>query len=154
MSRLNEQLRAMSADLPASYWYLWIGTVINRLGGFVVPFLSLYLTKKLKFSMTEVGFNFGFFAVMSVISQILGGVLADRWGRKPVMLISLQKGGIDGAMLQDPTLFVAEDNGFKTLGDPASMETFFSALVPKPSRLRSRMRMCDIPGAFTARMSP
>ncbi len=43
-------------------------------------------------------------------------------GASPVMLISLQKGGIDGAMLQDPTFFIAEDNGFKTLGDPASME--------------------------------
>lgn len=46
-------------------------------------------------------------------------------GASPVMLISLQKGGIDGAMLQDPTLFVAEDNGFKTLGDPASMEIHY-----------------------------
>lgn len=46
-------------------------------------------------------------------------------GASPVMLISLQKGGIDGAMLQDPTLFVAEDNGFKTLGDPAGMEIHY-----------------------------
>ena len=46
-------------------------------------------------------------------------------GASPIMLISLQKGGIDGAMLQDPTLFVAEDNGFRTLGDPASMEIHY-----------------------------
>ncbi|MGH7784476.1 MAG: ABC transporter substrate-binding protein, partial [Candidatus Binatia bacterium] len=43
-------------------------------------------------------------------------------GSSPVMLISLQKGGVDAAMLQDPTFFMAEDAGYKTLGDPATME--------------------------------
>ena len=36
-------------------------------------------------------------------------------GASPVMVISLQK-VLDGAMLQDPSFFVAEDAGFKTLG--------------------------------------
>jgi len=31
-------------------------------------------------------------------------------GASPIMLISLQKGGIDGAMLQDPSFFMAEDS--------------------------------------------
>ena len=43
-------------------------------------------------------------------------------GQSPVMLISLQKGGIDAAVLQDPTFFMAEDLGFKTLGDPVAMD--------------------------------
>src|SRR5215467_7951851 len=34
-------------------------------------------------------------------------------GASPIMVISLQKGGIDGAVLQDPSFFVAEDNGFR-----------------------------------------
>jgi len=42
-------------------------------------------------------------------------------GASPVMLISLQKGGIDAAILQDPTFFIAEDSGFKTLGDPVAL---------------------------------
>jgi NitT/TauT family transport system substrate-binding protein len=46
-------------------------------------------------------------------------------GASPIMLISLQKGGIDAAVLQDPTFFVAEDSGFKTLGDPASMDIHY-----------------------------
>jgi ABC-type nitrate/sulfonate/bicarbonate transport system substrate-binding protein len=43
-------------------------------------------------------------------------------GPSPVMLVSLQKGGIDAAVLQDPTFFVAEDSGFKTLGDPVALD--------------------------------
>src|SRR6266850_5507216 len=46
-------------------------------------------------------------------------------GASPVMVISLQKGGLDGAMLQDPSFFVAEDTGFKTLGDPAAMDIHY-----------------------------
>ena len=42
-------------------------------------------------------------------------------GSSPVMLISLQKNGIDGAVLQDPSFFMAEDAGFRTLADPAAM---------------------------------
>jgi NitT/TauT family transport system substrate-binding protein len=46
-------------------------------------------------------------------------------GASPVMLISLQKGGIDAAILQDPTFFVAEDMGYKTLADPAAMDIHY-----------------------------
>jgi len=39
-------------------------------------------------------------------------------GSSPIMFISLQKNGIDGAVLQDPSFFMAEDAGFKTPGRP------------------------------------
>ncbi len=60
-------------------------------------------------------------------------------GSSPVMLISLQKGGIDGAMLQDPTLFIAEDSGYRTLGDPATMEIHYlqNMLVSTRSYVRT-----------------
>ena len=29
--------------LPRTYWILWTGALINRLGGFVMPLLALYL---------------------------------------------------------------------------------------------------------------
>jgi oligosaccharide:H+ symporter len=96
---LLRQARSFWVEYPRQYWILFFGAFINSAGaGLVFPFLSLYLTKKLKFSMTEVGISFAFFAVMSVISQVMGGVLADRWGRKPVMLISLL-GGAAGILL-------------------------------------------------------
>ncbi|MEV7028488.1 MFS transporter, partial [Kitasatospora sp. NPDC093558] len=30
--------------LPAAFWWLWVSTLVNRLGTFAVPFLTLYLT--------------------------------------------------------------------------------------------------------------
>ena len=55
-------------------------------------------------------------------------------GASPVMLISLQKGGIDAAVLQDPTFFIAEDAGFKTLGDPVAMDIQYLQNVLVASR--------------------
>ena len=37
-------LKTITAGLPPQYWLLWAGTLVNRLGSFVVPFLTLYLT--------------------------------------------------------------------------------------------------------------
>ena len=36
--------------LPRAYWYIWAGTLVNKLGTFVVPFLALYLTQQRGFS--------------------------------------------------------------------------------------------------------
>ena len=99
MSTLLARARAIQQEYPRQFWVLFFGALINALGnGLVFPFLSLYLTQQLKFSMTEVGLTFAAFAVLSVISQIVGGILTDRWGRKPVMLVSLL-GGVVGTLL-------------------------------------------------------
>ena len=73
-------------------------------------------------------------------------LIQRKWGQSPddiqvvqlgssaVMLISLQKGGIDGAVLQEPQFFMAEDIGFKTLADPAAMDIHYLQNVVVTSR--------------------
>ncbi len=39
--KITSRLAALTEGLPPAYWLLWVGTLINRLGGFVVPFLTL-----------------------------------------------------------------------------------------------------------------
>ena len=69
---------------------LFVSELINSAGaGLVFPFLSLYLSRHLNFSMTDVGMFFGLYAVISTVSQLAGGALVDRIGRKPVMLFSM-----------------------------------------------------------------
>ena len=46
-------------------------------------------------------------------------------GSSPAMLASLDKGGIDAAVLTLPTFFVAEDRGYRTVGDPITMDIFY-----------------------------
>ena len=44
---------AMWRGLPPTYWVLWTGTLINKLGAFVVPFLTLYLTQERGFTVAR-----------------------------------------------------------------------------------------------------
>jgi MFS family permease len=78
--------------LPGQFWWLWVGTLVNRTGSFVAPFLAFYLTKSLGHSAEFAGFVAALNAVGSAISAVIGGVLADRVGRR-VTLIGAQVAG-------------------------------------------------------------
>jgi MFS family permease len=74
--------------LPATYWYLWTGLLINRVGGFAVLFLSLYLTAQRGASTALAGLIVGAYGIGGVAGTLLGGVLTDRWGRRSTLLAS------------------------------------------------------------------
>lgn len=75
-------------NLPRAFWVLFIGTLINRVGGFVVPFLSLYLSAQRSIPISQAGIIVSLFGAGSFIAQLGGGELTDRFGRKPVLLTS------------------------------------------------------------------
>jgi len=78
-------LRETTGGLPATFWYLWTGTLVNRLGSFVMIFMAIYLTSERHFTQTQAGLVIGFFGAGSAIGVTVGGVLADRWGRRPTL---------------------------------------------------------------------
>jgi MFS family permease len=84
--------------LPRTFWYLWTGALINRLGGFVYTFLALYLTQARHFSVAHAGFVIALFGAGSFASGPVGGYLADHVGRRRTMLISFALAS--AAMLQ------------------------------------------------------
>ena len=81
-------LRDAAGGLPATYWYLWAGLLINRLGAFAVLFLSLYLTQSRGASPATAGLVVGMYGVGGVAGTLLGGVLTDRWGRRRTLLLA------------------------------------------------------------------
>lgn len=89
--------RQTTGGLPRQFWFLWTGTLINRLGSFVVIFLAIYLTGARHFSQSQAGLVIGLYGVGGAIGTTAGGVLADRWGRRPTILIA--QFGAAGLML-------------------------------------------------------
>jgi MFS family permease len=75
-------------NLPRTFWLLFIGTFINRVGSFVVPFLTLYLTTQRGIPVSKAGLIVSLFGAGSFIAQLSGGEFTDRFGRKPVLLTS------------------------------------------------------------------
>lgn len=80
--------------LSRQVWLLALVMLINRSGGMVVAFLTLYLTQKLGFSITDAGFVMVTFGVGSICGTFIGGKLTDLIGYFPVQLFSLLLGGI------------------------------------------------------------
>lgn len=83
--------------LPRTYWVLWVGTFVNRLGAFVAPFLALYLTRERGFSVEQAGLVVSLNGAGAVLAAPLGGMLADRVGRRITLAGGLWAGS--GAML-------------------------------------------------------
>src|SRR4051812_43322752 len=79
-------LRDTAGGLPATFWYLWTGLLINRIGGFAVLFLSLYLTAQRGASAALAGLVVGTYGIGGVIGTLAGGVLSDRWGRRRTLV--------------------------------------------------------------------
>ena len=79
-------LQQAAGGLPRQYWFLWAGTLINRLGAFVVIYLAIYLTQALHFSQSQAGLVLGAYGIGGAVGTMTGGVLADRWGRRPTLL--------------------------------------------------------------------
>ena len=55
-------------------------------------------------------------------------------GSSPAMMASLDKGGIDAAVLTMPSFFLAEEKGFRVIGDPIDMEIFYLQNTLETSR--------------------
>ncbi|TCB99115.1 MFS transporter [Micromonospora zingiberis] len=75
-----------AGGLPATFWYLWVGLLINRAGAFALLFLSLYLTAARGASESLAGVVVGAYGAGGAAGMLLGGVLADRWGRRSTLV--------------------------------------------------------------------
>ncbi|HTP51315.1 MAG TPA: MFS transporter [Anaeromyxobacteraceae bacterium] len=91
---LASSLRAAGGGLPRAYWALWAGILVNRLGGFVVPFLALYLTRIRGLSVDRAGAVVSLFGLGALGAGPVAGLLADRVGRRATLLLSLVGGGL------------------------------------------------------------
>ena len=76
---------ARLGGLPRAFWVLWAGPLVNRLGPMVEPFLAFYLTGMRGLSLAQTGLMMAVFGAGSVFSQMLGGYLADRVGRRATL---------------------------------------------------------------------
>lgn len=83
-------IRKTVNELPGTFWTLVGASFIDRLGGALIfPFFALYITQKFNVGMTVVGTLFMFFSLSSVVGGGIGGALADKYGRKAIIIFSL-----------------------------------------------------------------
>jgi MFS family permease len=141
--KMNKKgLRSLIEGLPPTYWLIWAGTLINRLGGFVIPFLTLYLTAQREIPVSTAALMVSLFGAGSFLAQLTGGELTDRLGRRPVMLMSffitpvfmILLGWARGLALISVSTFIV---GFFTDLYRPAVGAAIADLVPPESRTRA-----------------
>lgn len=80
--------------LSKETWYLSLVILINRSGTMVLPFMTMYATRVLGFSIEQAGLIMAFFGVGSIIGAFIGGKITDAAGFHYVQLFALFGGGI------------------------------------------------------------
>ena len=75
------------AGLDRSIYFLFIAQVVNSIGHFVHPFLTMLLTRKLGMDAGQAGFYVFLSALAWVPGSLAGGRIADSWGRKKAMVL-------------------------------------------------------------------
>jgi MFS family permease len=91
---LRETVSAAVGGLPATFWTLFAGMLVNRLATFVPIFLGLYLVGERGLAPDAAGRIVSLFGVGVLVAGPLGGTLADAIGRRATMLLSLGLGAV------------------------------------------------------------
>ena len=105
VKRLVHSYQNSFKGLSVQVWWLSVITFINRAGTMVIPFMSLYLTENLKFTLGNVGWVMTAFGFGSVCGAWLGGKLSNKFGFYKIMFWSLLVSGLMFIGLQFITSF-------------------------------------------------
>ena len=120
-------LKSIYEEYPSKFWVLISVYFIDRVGGALIyPFLSLYITGRFGVGMTQVGVMLAIHSVSAFIGNLLGGALADRFGRKSMLIVGLVSSAsvsLSMGVVQDWKVFylLVSLTGFMShIGDPAA----------------------------------
>ncbi|MFE7134214.1 MDR family MFS transporter [Streptomyces sp. NPDC057638] len=135
-------MRETVSGLPREFWWLWTSTLVNRLGMFVSTYLVLYLTVERGYSAAYAGLVVSLYGLGGVMSSLGAGVLADRLGRRPTLLIAQGSTAVSVALLgfaQHPAVIaaVACVVGAATNGSRPAVQAMMADIVRPQDRVRA-----------------
>jgi MFS family permease len=85
-----EKISRTYHQFPRTFWVVVVTQFIDSIGGTILhPFFALYVTKKFSVGMTEAGFILATNSIAGMIGSAIGGALADRFGRRGIILFGL-----------------------------------------------------------------
>lgn len=128
--------------MPRAFWFLFVGTLVNRIGAFVVPFLALYLTNERHVGIADAGMIMAVFGIGAFAAGPVGGALADRVGRRFTIGLATTLGAVAMLILglaRSPTELTVGALVLGFFGEmyrPAA-NAMIADLVPAPDRVRA-----------------
>ncbi|MDT0463521.1 MDR family MFS transporter [Streptomyces gibsoniae] len=142
VAALRRAARETVSGLPREFWWLWTSTLVNRLGAFVATFMALYLTLDRGYSASYAGLVASLHGLGGVVSSLGAGVMADRLGRRPTLLIAQSSTALSVALLgfmRDPVAIaaVAFVVGMAANASRPAVQAMMADIVRPEDRLRA-----------------
>jgi MFS family permease len=92
---MNAPLQESRRNYPTQFWVMITGMLLSASGSSMIwPFLLIYVSGKLHLSLATIATLTSINAVTSVFSSFVAGPIADKIGRKGVMVSSLLGDGV------------------------------------------------------------
>ena len=84
------RLRKLYTEFPRLFWIV-VGTrFVDAFGSTLLfPFFALYITQRFSVGMTQAGILLGMSSLFGLVGSMAGGALADKFGRKRLILFGL-----------------------------------------------------------------
>ncbi len=95
-----ENLNKTYNQFPRTFWVV-VGThFIDVIGNTLLnPFFALYVTQKFGVGMTEAGIILATNSIAGIVGSTIGGAMADRYGRRGIILFGLVVSALSGLTL-------------------------------------------------------
>lgn len=90
---LAAHYRGAYSGIPRQVWLLCLALLVNRAGTMVLPFLALYLTRRLGLSLAAAGGIVSLYGFGALPAAFFSGWLSDRIGAVRVLVLSLAASG-------------------------------------------------------------
>src|SRR5512147_1371572 len=90
MQKIFANINKVYKEFPRLFWLVVFTRFIDALGGTILfPFFSLYVTQRFGVGMTQAGILLGMNSFFALAGSTVGGALADRFGRRRIILFGL-----------------------------------------------------------------
>ncbi|WP_373540495.1 MDR family MFS transporter [Chamaesiphon sp.] len=77
------------SKLPRQIWILALGRLLSEIGsGFTLFYAPIFFVQQVGISATSVGLALGSASISGIAGRLISGTFADRWGRKPMLLLA------------------------------------------------------------------
>ncbi len=90
MNNIFPNIKKVYNEFPRLFWIVVLARFIDSLGGTILfPFFSLYVTQRFGVGMTQAGILLGINSFFALGGSMVGGALADKFGRRTLILFGL-----------------------------------------------------------------
>ena len=92
---ISNKIKTIVGEYPPQFWLVAAGVLLSSAGSSLIwPFQLIYISKTLTLPISAVATLISISSATGLAASFLGGSIADRFGRKPIMLAAQAAHGI------------------------------------------------------------